>query len=305
MHIVRPVDRAGRRESRELVANWLFVTGHLGMPALGVVGSAYATVASRLLLAVFCGVLIWRRERATAVGPARRAVHDRLVAHCAIVRLGAPAAGQILLEVGVFAARRRSPARIAPAAVAANKIVLNIIAFIFMIPYGIGSAAAVRVGHAIGRRDPERRAPRRLDGDPDDPRGDDDVGDVAGVGAGGAHPPVHRRSDGRRDRPRPVAGRAVFQLFDGLQAVTTGALRGLGDTQTPMSGTSSATGSSACRSPTGSVSAHGWGVQGLWIGLCAGHHRHRRVAAVAWHRGRSQAPDDDERSRMTFATEFA
>ena len=70
-----------------------------------------------------------------------------------LARLGSPAAVQITLEVGVFAAVSGLAARITPAALAANQIVLNIAAFFFMVPFGLSSAAAVRVGQAVGRRD--------------------------------------------------------------------------------------------------------------------------------------------------------
>jgi MATE family multidrug resistance protein len=75
----------------------------------------------------------------------------------AIVRLGSPAAGQILLEVGVFAAASALAATIAPAAVAAHQIVLNIVGLIFMVPYGLGTAAAVRVGQASAKRPAARQ----------------------------------------------------------------------------------------------------------------------------------------------------
>ena len=112
---------------------------------------------------------------------------------------------------------------------------LNIVGFIFMVPFGLGSAAAVRVGQAVGRRDPDGCARGRLDGA------------RAGRRDDGAVRPCCSRL--RRDRCSSAFTSdtavlevgvglflvaAVFQLFDGVQAVTTGALRGLGNTQTPM-----------------------------------------------------------------------
>jgi multidrug resistance protein, MATE family len=271
MHVVRPVMyglivanlvNAG--------ANWVLIYGHFGFPALGVVGSAYATVLSRLAVAVFLfGVIVYReRERPSGL-------HDVPFAWDAvrvgrIVRLGLPAAGQNLLEVGIFAMASALAARITPAAIAAHQIVLNIAGLIFMVPFGFGAAAAVRVGHAVGRRDlPAARAagwsalalatgmmlmsatlfalaPRWLVGlftrDPE----------VILLGAG------------------LLLVAAVFQLFDGVQAVATGALRGLGNTQTPMF--VNLVGHWMLGLPTAYLLCfrYGWGVQGLWMGLASG-----------------------------------
>ena len=295
LHVVRPVAVAlVLANLLNWFANWLFVTGNLGMPALGVIGSAYATVVSRLFLAVFCFVLIWRRERATPTG-----LHDvpftvdwpRIAA---IITLGAPAAGQLLLEVGVFAVVGALAGRIGPEAAAAHTIVLNIIGFIFMIPYGIGTAAAVRVGHALGRRDGV--AARRA--------GWSAILLTLSVMtmsailfASGPAVLIRRFSE---DVTVVELGlglmlvAAVFQLFDGLQAVTTGALRGLGNTHTPM---------------IWNLIGHwfvglpiaywlcfnvAWGVQGLWAGLSAGIIVVGSVLLWAWHR-RSTAVSSVER----------
>lgn len=251
-------------------ANWVLIYGKLGFPAFGVVGSAYATVFSRVIMAAFLFAIILYRERERPSG-----LHDvpfvidwsRI---WAIVRLGAPAAGQILLEVGVFAAASALAATIAPAAVAAHQIVLNIVGLVFMVPFGLGTAAAVRVGQAVGRGDPNgvraagatalalgtitmtlsallfALAPRLLlrtfTSDPL----------VMDVGAG------------------LFLVAAVFQLFDGLQTVTTGALRGLGNTHVPM--VANLIGHWAIGLPIAYFLCfqRGWGVQGLWAGLAIG-----------------------------------
>ncbi len=154
MHIVRPVMYALVLANLvNLALNWLLIQGRWGFPAMGVVGSAWATVFSRIAMAAFLfGVIVYReRDRPSGLRDVPFAFDPRRV--WAIVRLGMPAAGQTLLEVGVFAAASALAGRIAPAAVAAHNIVLNIAGFIFMIPFGLASAAAVRVGHAIGRGD--------------------------------------------------------------------------------------------------------------------------------------------------------
>ena len=161
MHVVRPVMYGLVAANLvNVAANWVLIYGRFGFPALGVVGAAYATVLSRLAVAVFLFFVIVYRERDRPSG-----LHDVPFSPdparvWAIVRLGLPAAGQMLLEVGVFAAVSALAARISPAAVAAHQIVLNIIGFIYMVPLGFGTAAAVRVGHAVGRGDATARASR-------------------------------------------------------------------------------------------------------------------------------------------------
>lgn len=285
LHIVRPVAIAlVLANVLNWLANWLFVTGHLGLPALGVVGSAYATVVSRLFLAVFCGLLIWRRERAHPSGMWDVPFAVDWTRIRAIVRLGAPAAGQLLLEVGVFAVVGMFAGFLSPEAAAANAIILNIIAFIFMVPYGIGTAAAVRVGHAVGRRDPEgaRRAGwaailmtlavMTLS---------------AVLLASGPAWLIHQFTDDVKVVELGLGlmlVAAVFQLFDGLQGVTTGALRGLGNTHTPMLW--NLFGHWAVGLPLAYWLCfdRDWGVQGLWAGLCAALVLIGTALLSAWHR---------------------
>ena len=161
MNIVRPITITLLSANIiNALAAWILVYGRIGFPALGVVGSAYATLAARIYLAgVLFAVIMWRERRRPS------GLHDvpfswNVPRMRALVRLGFPAAAQGVLEVGVFATAGAMAARISPVAVAANQIVLNIAAFVFMIPFGLSSAAAVRVGHAVGRRDPDgvRRA---------------------------------------------------------------------------------------------------------------------------------------------------
>jgi len=271
MNIVRPVMIAlVAANLMNLLGNWMLIYGHFGFPAMGVVGSAYATVASRVVLAIsLFGVIVYR-ERDTPSG-----LHDvpfqwEVRRMWRIFQLGWPAALQITLEVGVFAAASALAGRIGPLASAANQVVLNIAGLIFMIPFGLGSAAAVRVGQAVGRRD------------------------LAGVRRSGwvalslasivmtgsavlflAAPEMLMRvysSDIRVIELGIVLLFicSVFQLFDGLQTVATGALRGLGDTRTAMF--VNLVGHWLIGLPIGYVLCfnRGWGVAGLWTGLSIG-----------------------------------
>ena len=285
MHVVRPVMYGLIAANLVNVgANWVLIYGRLGFPALGVVGAAYATVLSRLAVAAFLlGVIVYReRERPSGL-------HDVPFAWdpsraWRIVRLGLPAAGQNLLEVGIFAMASALAGRITPAAVAAHQVVLNIVGFIFMVPFGLGSAAAVRVGHAIGRRD--RHGARAA--------GWTALAIATGTMLASASlfalAPRWLVSLFTRDQDVIRLGvglllvAAIFQLFDGVQAVATGALRGLGNTHTPMM--VNLVGHWMLGLPTAYLLCfrYGWGVQGLWMGLAFGLITTGTVLLGVWHR---------------------
>lgn len=289
MNMVRPIMIAlVAANLMNAFVNWVLIYGNLGAPALGVVGAAWATVASRLVLAVSLFLVIVYQERQRPSG-----LHDvpfqwdgRRVWQ--LFRLGWPAAMQITMEVGVFAAASALAGRIAPLAAAANQVVLNIAGFIFMIPFGLSSAAAVRVGQAIGRRDAAgmRRA------------GWTALGIASAVMVSSAI--LFLTIPGQLIRiyssdPSVIEVGvvllficSVFQLFDGLQTVTTGALRGLGDTRTPM--VMNLVGHWAIGLPVGYALcfSYGWGVAGLWTGLSIGLILiGTALLMVWWHRSRT------------------
>ncbi|MEZ5315965.1 MAG: MATE family efflux transporter [Vicinamibacterales bacterium] len=285
MHVVRAIMVAlVGANVVNVAANWLLIEGRLGAPALGVVGAAWATVSSRLFLALFLlGLVIWReRERPSGLHDVPFVLDAPRM--WAIVRLGLPAAGQILLEVGVFAAASVLAGRITPEAVAAHQIVLNIAGFIFMVPYGIGTAAAVRVGNAVGRRDA---------------RGVRQAG-WAALGLASAMMLISATLFATVPEPfvrlftadpgviavgvAVLLIAAVFQLFDGLQTVATGALRGLGETRMPM--LSNLVGHWCIGLPLGYYLCfdRAWGVEGLWTGLALGLILVGSVLLGVWYR---------------------
>ena len=138
------------------------------------------------------------------------------------------------LEVGVFAVVTALAGRLEPHLLAAHQIVLNIVSLTFMVTYGISAAGAVRVGHAVGRQEP---AAARYSGWLALAIGAGFMCVAAGVFL--AIPRLILRSFTAdvgviETGVTLLAVAAVFQLFDGVQAVATGVLRGLGDTWTPM-----------------------------------------------------------------------
>lgn len=271
MNVVRPVMYALIAANlMNLVSNWALIYGHMGFPAMGIRGAAYTTVASRVVLAgsLFLVILYNERDRPSGLHDVPFQWEADRVGR--LFRMGWPAAMQITLEVGVFAAASALAARISPTAAAANQVVLNIAGLIFMIPYGLGSAAAVRVGQAIGRRDPDgmRRAGWTALA----------LGSVVMTGSAvlffvipGTLIRVYSSDPGVIELGIVLLFIcSVFQLFDGLQTVATGALRGLGDTRTPM--VFNLVGHWLIGLPIGYVLCfnRNWGVAGLWTGLSAG-----------------------------------
>jgi len=231
-----------------LAGNWILVYGHFGFRPMGAEGSGWATCVSRVyMVVVLASYLLYDATvRRTGLLDASLAPDFRRIRE--LVRLGLPAATQLSLEVGVFAAATALIGTLNAASLAAHQIAMNVATFTYMVPLGISSAAAVRVGQALGR---------------DDVHAAGRAGWVAmALGAFTTDRAVIRTAISL------LAVAAAFQLFDGLQTVATGALRGAGDTRTPM----------ICHLllywllglPLGYVLCFvvGWGAVGLWTGLC-------------------------------------
>jgi MATE family multidrug resistance protein len=247
--------------------NWVLIYGKFGMPAMGVRGSAISTCVARIAMAAALLGFAWRYERSRGHPLFRHWAGPSLQEIRKLVRLGAPAAGQIVLEVGAWNLSTLSAGWLTPAALATHSIALNYASITYMVPLGVSAAAAVGVGHAIGAGDAPRArragwlalalgtgfmllaavvflvAPRPLIAlYTRDPR-------VLEVG------------------PSLLGLAAAFQIFDGIQTVSTGALRGLGETRFPMY--ANFVGYWILGLPLGlslCFVLH-WGIYGLWIGL--------------------------------------
>jgi MATE family multidrug resistance protein len=235
MNLVRPI--AFALVTANIInagGNWLLIYGKLGAPAMGAVGSGWSTAWARIYLAaVLVGYLLWydHKHRTDLL---RTPIQPDLMRIRQLIALGLPAAMQITLEIGVFALVTALIGRLGAVSLASHQIALNTVSLTYMVPLGISSAAAVRVGQAIGRRNPQGAA---------------DAGDSAiFFGAvfmtlAGIALLLFPRQIARLYTPDAaiirstvllLAAGAAFQLFDGIQTVATGALRGAGDTRTPM-----------------------------------------------------------------------
>src|SRR5258708_1082884 len=251
-----------------IVGSWSLVYGHLGLPAMGVRGSGWSTCISRIyILVVLVIAVIWYdRGRSSGLWLASRRLEMARIRE--LLRLGMPAAFQLLLEISAFAVTTVFIGRLGALALAGHQIALSVTSLAYMVPLGIGSAAAIRVGHAIGGGDFDRAAragwmalffgetfmlcsallialfPAAI------------------AGLYSTEPAV--RSMGAK----LLIVVAVFQIFDGMQTVVTGALRGAGNTHTPM--LAHLVGYWAFGMPLGAWLCFivGWGALGYWSGLC-------------------------------------
>ena len=222
-----------------IAGNWLLVFGHAGFPALGLAGSAIASLVTAIgMMLAWAAILRFdpRLRRYRLFGRWWRPEWRRLGE---IVRLGLPIALSFTLEGALFGGAAFLMGLISVVAVDAHAIALNIAAVAFQIPFGIAQAATIRVGMAFG------------------------AGDRAWIGRAGwcaiglgagfmlftasaiwLAPRLFVSAYVDVDDPAHAAQvtlaiqflvlAAMFQLFDGAQAVAAGALRGVQDTRMPM-----------------------------------------------------------------------
>jgi multidrug resistance protein, MATE family len=262
------------------LANWCLVFGNFGFPAMGIAGSGLATTLSSALMFLGLAIVVSverRFRRYHLFGRFWRADWPRFMA---LLRLGAPIAGILAFEVSIFNAAAFLMGLINAASLAAHAIAIQIASMTFMVPLGLNQAVTVRVGLAYGAGNPEgiSRAgwaayvigvgfmalmalvmllwPRLLISafiDLDDPANSAVIGLAITF----------------------LSFAALFQIFDGAQAVASGMLRGLHDTKVPM--ILAAIGYWGVGLPLGVLLAFHYGFEGsgIWMGLSGG------LAAVA------------------------
>jgi MATE family multidrug resistance protein len=247
--------------------NWVLIYGKLGFPALGVDGSAISTCIARVFMAAALIGIAWRYERKRGHPLFRHWAAPQLDRLRTLVRLGTPAAGQIVLEVSAWNLSTVSAGWLTPVALATHSIALNYASISYMVPLGVGAAAAVSVGHAIGAGDAHRA---RRAGWMAQALGAGFMLSAAVVFLVAPVPLIKLYTSDPRVLavgPSLLAIAAAFQIFDGIQTIATGSLRGLGETRIPMY--ANLVGYWLLGLPLGFALCFGlkWGIYGMWIGL--------------------------------------
>lgn len=251
--------------------NWMLIHGHLGFPALGLLGAGIATGISRSLMFVLLVLVVWRwRLHADAWQPWSRAAFAA-AGLLEILRFGVPVGLQLALEVWAFQIATLFAGWLGDADLAAHTIVLNLASLSFMIPLGISMATVTRVGNLLGAR--ERRAAQHAAW----------VALAMGAGVMGLSaitfvllrdvlPTFYADEDPAvlvlAATILPIAG--AFQLFDGTQVVGGGILRGMGRTR--PAAVFNLVGYYALGLPLSWYLAFetGMGLPGIWWGLTLG-----------------------------------
>jgi MATE family multidrug resistance protein len=250
--------------------NWVLIFGNLGAPALGLVGAGIATGLTRWVALI--GLVLWVRGFGLTRGawqPWSRAAIDPIGLR-SVFAIGFPVAIQVSLEIWAFSAAALVAGRLGATPLAAHTVALNMAALAFMVPLGISQGTVTRVGNLIGGRQPQQ-AQRAA---------------WVALAMGGAVMTasavifvVFRHTLPRLYTPDaavialcasilPIA--AAFQIFDGVQVVGCGVLRGMGRTR--PAAVFNLISYWLLGLPIGTWLALGtdMGLAGIWWGLCIG-----------------------------------
>jgi multidrug resistance protein, MATE family len=255
--------------------NWMLIFGHLGAPALGAAGSGYASAINQWLTLAGLALCTLVMPGLAGLQVLRNAFAASRNEMASILRLGLPIGLMRGIEVGVFMTAGVLMGLLGAAALGAHQLVLNCAGITFMVPLGLCQAATVRVAYerGAGRAIAARRA-----------------GFVAlalGIGFMAAAAvvlwtfpdsiievyvdiadPANRETVEIARHLIEIA--AIFQVFDGMQVIAAGVLRGYKDTMVPMLLAAFGywgIGFAACWLLAFPL---GYGAVGLWWGLALG-----------------------------------
>lgn len=263
--------------------------------SMGVTGSAWATVLSRFLMAI---AMLWATLRLAKIQSSDW--RPELRHQMELVRLGLPAGLQSTAEAGVFALSTILAGRLDPLSLAAHQIVLNLASMTFIVPLGIGTAAAVCVGFFLGRND--RRAAAV--------QGWTALGWTLAFMActGVLFGTLGQRLLGVYTSDPSVLAlawkvlviAAFFQLSDGTQTVLTGALRGWGDTHSAFY--ANVAGHWLVGLPLGLLLGFTFhkGIFGIWLGLATGLTLVAAALLWTWYRRAKSAAPEPHRAGLCW-----
>jgi MATE family multidrug resistance protein len=255
--------------------NLLLVFGGLGLPALGMRGSGLSTFIATCAVTLILVAYISRHPVLRRQELFIRPLKPDLPALVEVFRLGWPIGTTVVAEVALFTATSFMMGTIGPMELAAHGIALQLSGLAFMIPLGLSAATTIRVGHAFGRTDRHnltRAAATSL-----------------GLGLAIAclsalvfltmpRALVALYLDMEAQASAAVVSIAVsflaiagiFQIVDSIQALSSGALRGLKDARIPMAIALVSYWGVGVPVGYGLAFHAGWGGTGIWWGLAIG-----------------------------------
>lgn len=273
--------------------NAALIGGGRGVPALGMTGSALATLLSNLVMAAALAVAVLLDPRLRGLRLLQGIARPPLAACAVLWRVGLPIGVGIMLETGAFAAATALVGAHDPAGLPAHAIALQIASLAFMVPLGIAQAVSVRVGRAAGAGDHDAVGRAGWSGI------------ILGLGTmavtailmlalpgpivGLFLDPAAPGADAvARTATVLLALAGAFQLADGAQVVLSGMLRGLQDTRAPM--VIAGLGYWCFGVPVAALLAPRIAAPGVWVGLVAGLFAVAAMLLWRWRSWRRAAP---------------
>jgi len=214
--------------------NWVFMYGKFGFPAMGAVGCGVASALSMWVMLAVMATYVFTQKRYRRFKLGTGMERPDPVRLRALLGLGLPISVSVVSEAGLFSAVAVLMGTLGASVVAAHQIAMNFAATMFMVPLALHSALTIRVGHALGRGQPELA--RR-------------IGIIGVLMCGGlmaisaiillffrAHVAAFYTSDSEvlTLAVSLLTMAMIFQISDGLQVGAAGALRGFKDTRIPM-----------------------------------------------------------------------
>jgi MATE family multidrug resistance protein len=258
-----------------ILLNWVLVYGHWGAPAMGVVGSATASLLARVLMVVAMAVLILILPKVKSNLPKNYSWESSLILR--LGKMGLPVGLQLFFEVGAFAFAAIMVGWLGAIPLSAHQIAIAVASFTYMGASGLSSAGTVRVGYYYGAKralglEQAAKATYLLG-----------LGYmvVAALILVATHQSVPYLFFPTADVAEPAAilllFAALFQVADGAQVVGLGVLRGMGDVRKPTLIAIFAYWFMAIPIGYALGIVFGYGANGVWIGLTLGLF----VAAIA------------------------
>ena len=240
------------------------------LPEMGANGLGVASAIMLWAQAICFALYLWRSKRFADLALFSTFERPNKAILVKLLRTGLPIGGMVAMEGGLFIATSLLMGRLGATPAAAHQIAINVASLCFMIPMGIAEATTVRVGHAMGQSDTGKLRRAVIAGytlllitqtlsvilliSGNRWVADIYTNDVV-VATLASHLLIFA---------------AIFQLPDGVQVISAGALRGLKDTRVPMLLAAFSYWGIGMPVGAGLGLAAGYGPAGMWVGLTAG-----------------------------------